>query len=31
VIKNDSQITRITAEKRFGDVDRVVGEIIPIV
>ena len=28
---DDSQITRITAEKRFGDVDRVVGEIIPII
>ena len=31
VIKNDSQITRITAEKRFGDCDRVVGEVIPII
>jgi len=30
IIKNDAQITRITAEKRFGDVDRVVGELIQI-
>lgn len=30
VIKNDSQITRITAEKRFGHCDRVVGEVLRI-
>ncbi len=27
VIKNDSQITRVTAEKRFGHVDRVTIEL----